>query len=183
MKVVRYAAAAACLLITATSGILDAQESKNAGAMQITKPSDREIVLTRPFAAPRQKVFQALTGQDQIPRWFQPSRMSLASYEVDFKPGGAARYVFQRPNGRRMEMRHLYKEANPPKRWDYTESYDFSPLVVEVTTILEERDGKTILTQTMLYPSRQERDADFDAWASSAAEIYDKLDRYLESSQ
>ena len=29
--------------------------------MQATKPSDREIVLTRTFAAPRQAVFDALT--------------------------------------------------------------------------------------------------------------------------
>jgi uncharacterized protein YndB with AHSA1/START domain len=151
--------------------------------MQLVKPSGQEIVLTRSFAASRQKVFDALTKPDQVPRWFQPKHMSLASYECDLIAGGTFRYVFQRPGGAKLEMRGVYQEVDLPNRWVYTETYDFSSLALLVTTILEEVSGKTFLTQTIRYPSKEERDGDFDAVASSAAELYAKLEQYLSSSQ
>jgi len=149
--------------------------------MQVTKPSDQNIVLTRTFAAPRQKVFDALTKPDQVPRWFQPKQMSLVAYESDLRAGGTFRYVFQRPSGKKIEMRGVYKEVDSPHRYVRTETYDFSPLELLVTTVLDEVRGKTVLTQTILYSSKEERDGDFDAVASSAAEIYVKLAHYLES--
>ena len=82
--------------------------------MQVTKPSDRNIVLTRTFAAPRQKVFDALTKPDRVPRWFQPKQMPLVTCEADLRGGGIFRYVFQRPSGTRIEMRGVYKEVDPP---------------------------------------------------------------------
>jgi len=146
---------------------------------QAVKRSDREIVITRSFAAPRQTVFDALTRREQLARWFQPVQMTLVTYEPDLRPGGTTRYVFRRPSGKTLEMHHVYQEVEPPRRWTHTETYDFSQLRLSVTTVLSESNGLTTLTQTMLYPSRQERDADFDAVASSAAEIYPKLELYL----
>ncbi len=151
--------------------------------MQVTKPTDRNILLTRTFAAPRQKLFDALTKPDQVLRWFQPKQMALVSFETDLRNDGTYRYVFQRPGGKKIEMRGVYKEVDPPRRWVHTETYDFSPLTLLVTTVLDEVRGKTVLTQTTLYPSKEERDGDFDGVASSAAEIYDKLERYVEASQ
>ena len=80
-------------------------------------------------------------------------------------------------------MTHTYQEIDPPRRWVHTETYDFSPLTLVVTTALEEALGKTVVTQTVLYSSKQERDGDLDAVATSAAEIYTKLDHYLRSSK
>jgi hypothetical protein len=57
--------------------------------MQVTKPLDcGSIVITRTFAAARQKVFDALTKPDQVPRWFQPKQMALVIYEADLRTGG-----------------------------------------------------------------------------------------------
>ncbi len=78
-------------------------------------------------------------------------------------------------------MRHLYQEIDPPQRWVHTETYDFSPLQLLVTTVLSDDPGNTVFTQTIPYPSAQEPDDDFDGVATSAAEVYDKLAHYLES--
>jgi uncharacterized protein YndB with AHSA1/START domain len=134
-------------------------------------------VVTRSFTAPRQKVFDALTIPDQIVRWLQPAQMSLVTCEVDFRAGGAYRYVFQRPGGKRLEMSGVYREVEAPHRWVYTETYSFSPLTPLVTNTLDDAG----LTQTILYGSSAERDADFDAVSDSASELYAKLDLYLES--
>lgn len=170
----RLVAAGACLVAGALPGLSEQ-------AMQVTKPSDRETAITRTFAAPRRKVFDALTQSDRVPLWFQPAQMSLVIYEADLKTGGTARYVFRRPSGKEIEMRHVYKEVEAPRRWVHVESYDFSPLQLSVTTVLTEMDGKTVFNQTLRYSSQRERDADFDSVAGSAADIYAKLERYLDS--
>ena len=173
----------ACLIIGTTVPLSGQGTNDADSAMQVTKPSDRKIVLTRTFDAPRQKVFNALTKPDHVPRWFQPKQMSLVTYQADFRAGGTFRYVFQRPSGRKIEMRGDYTEVDPPRRWVHQETYDFSPLKLLVTTVLDEARGKTVLTQTLLYSSKEERDGDFDAVAGSSAEIYVKLEHYLESSK
>jgi uncharacterized protein YndB with AHSA1/START domain len=159
--------------------------------MQATKPSDTEIVLTRTFAAPRQTVFDALTQANHLVHWMQPTKMSLAACEVDLRAGGSFLYVFQRPRGARMEVRGAYQTVDPPHRFTYEETYDFSPLKVLVTTSLvttplvttslDRMGGDTVFTQTIAYSSKHERDDDFDGVAASATELYAKLERYLES--
>ena len=145
---------------------------------QIAKPSDREIVITRAFAAPRQKVFDAMTKPDEVPRWFESPRMTLEKYEADVKAAGAFRYVFRRPSGAKLEMRGVFEQVDAPRRWVHTETYDFSPLRLLVTLVLEESGGKTVLTQTVLYPSKEERDGDYEAVAGSVV-VFEKLDAYL----
>ena len=105
--------------------------------------------------------------------------MTLVTYEPDLRPGGTTRCIFRRPSGKTIEMRQLYQEVDPPRRWTHIETYDFSPIRISVTTVLSESNGKTTLNQTMLYSSRQERDADFDAVASSSSGAYAKLELYL----
>ena len=58
---------------------------------------------------------------------------------------------------------------------------DFSPLEVHVTTTFDEAKGKTALKQRIVYATKQERDADYDGVATSSAEAFASLDRYLES--
>lgn len=161
---------------------LQAQATKDKEtALHAAKPSDQTIVVTWTFAAARTKVFEALTRPDQVVRWFRPERMSLVSYESDFRSGGTYRYVFQRPSGKKLEMSGAYREVDPPRRWVHTETYDFSPLTLIVTTALEDVAENTVLTQTIQYESKADRDGDFEAVASSSAEIYRKLDNYLKS--
>ncbi|NIR51277.1 hypothetical protein GWO43_21945 [candidate division KSB1 bacterium] len=147
--------------------------------MQITKPSDNEIVLIRTFSAPRETVFAALTQAEHLLRWMKPTDMAIVVCEVDLRVGGAFRYVFQRSSGRKIEVRGDYEAVDPPHRFMYMETYDFSPLKVLVTTTLEVSDEETVFKQTLGYSSKQERDADFDGVVTSAAEAYEKLERYL----
>jgi uncharacterized protein YndB with AHSA1/START domain len=150
--------------------------------MQAIRSSDRAIILTRIFPAPGQAVFDALTQSDRLLRWLQPGHMSLVTCEVDLRSGGAFRYVFQRLSGASIEVRGAYTMVEPPRRFAYQETYDFSPLKVGVETALDELGSDTRFTQTLTYPSTQERDEDFDGVAASAIEVYAKLELYLGSS-
>ena len=147
--------------------------------MTAQKVSDREVVLTRTFAASREVLFAALTQPEHLLKWMKAGTMTLAACDVDLRAGGSFRYRFERAGGRAIEVRGAYRVVEPPRRFEYEETYDFSPLVMQVATVLEEKAGKTIFTQRLLYVSKEERDEDFPGVASSSKEAYGRLEAYL----
>jgi uncharacterized protein YndB with AHSA1/START domain len=65
--------------------------TNNLEAFHITTPSDREIVMTRGFDAPRSYVFEAWTRAEHVKQWWDPSGAPLAVCEIDLRPNGAFR--------------------------------------------------------------------------------------------
>ena len=155
---------------------------QNTGTLQVTAPSDREVVLTRVFDAPRELVYDALTKPELLKRWFGPRGWSLVVCEVDLRVGGAWRFVLRGPDGSEMGMRGVYRELVRPERTVHTESFDDYPGESVVTGVLVERDGKTTLTANVLYESKEIRDAVISSGMEhGAAETYDKLAELLPS--
>jgi uncharacterized protein YndB with AHSA1/START domain len=154
---------------------------KNTGTLKVTTPTDREIVLTRAFDAPRHIVFEAFTKPELLKRWFGPRGWSLEVCEVDLKVGGGFRFVLRGADGTALGMRGVYREIMPPERSVHTESFDDYPGESVVTAVFAEQEGKTILTATVLYPSRDVRDAVLKSGMEhGAAESYDKLAELLD---
>ena len=157
---------------------------KNTGTLQVTMPTDNEIVLTRVFDAPRHMVYDAFSKPELLKRWFGPRGWSLAVCEVDHRVGGGFRFVLEGPNGQRMGMRGVYREIAPPNRSVHVESYDDYPGESIVTSVLTEEMGRTTLTATITYPSREIRDmVAKSGMEHGAAESYDKLADMLAAEQ
>ena len=157
---------------------------KNTGSLKIVTQGDREVLMTRVFDAPRKLVFDALTKPELLKRWFGPHGWTLTECEVDLRVGGAWRFFSHGPDGRSMGMRGVYREIVPSERLQYTEAFDDFAQHSEaiVTTTLEERDGKTTLTNLILSPSRDVRDAVIrSGMEHGAAETYDRLADVLRS--
>jgi uncharacterized protein YndB with AHSA1/START domain len=153
---------------------------KNTGALKVTTPGDREIVLTRVFDAPRRMVFDAFSKPELLRRWFGPRGWSLEVCEVDLRVGGGFRFILLGPDGQKMGMRGVYHEVQPPERSVHLESFDDFPGESRVTTVLTEHEGKTTLTATILYPSQEVRDEVIrSGMEHGAAESYDKLAELL----
>jgi len=153
---------------------------KNTGTLKVTTPTDREIVLTRVFDAPRHLVFDALSKPELLKRWFGPHGWSLVVCEVDLRVGGGFRFVLRGPDGRQMGMRGVYREITPPERSIHMESFDDYPGESQVTTVLVEQGGKTTLTATVLAGSKEARDAVIKSGMEhGAAETYDRLAELL----
>lgn len=152
----------------------------NTGTLQVTTPSDREILLTRVFNAPRQMVFDAFSKPELLKRWFGPRGWSLVVCEVDFRVGGGFRFVMRGPDGKDMGMRGVYREIAAPERTVHMESFDDYPGESQVTAVMTEKDGKTTLNATILYPSQEVRDIVIKSGMEhGAAESYDKLAEML----
>jgi uncharacterized protein YndB with AHSA1/START domain len=131
--------------------------------LRVTTPTDREIVMTRVFDAPRALVFEALTRPALLRCWLLgPPGWTLPVCEIDLKVGGALRFVWRGPDGTEMGMNGVYREVAPPERLVHTELFDTDWTGGEtlVTTVLREQaGGGTTLTSTVLYSSREARDA------------------------
>jgi len=158
---------------------------KNTGTLQVTTPSEREIAMTRVFDAPRRLVFDAWTRPELLKRWLGVrGGWSFAVCEVDLRVGGAYRFVWRGPNGKEMGMGGVYREIVPPERLVATELFDDPWYEGEAldTTVLVEKGGKTTVTTTVLYASREVRDAVLKSpMERGVAESYDKLAELLAS--
>jgi uncharacterized protein YndB with AHSA1/START domain len=157
---------------------------KNTGTLKVTTPADNEIVMTRVFDAPRRLVFDAFSKPELLKRWFGPRGWSLVTCEVDLRVGGGFRFVLRSPDGKDMGMRGVYREIVPPERSVHIESFDDYPGESQVTAVFSEQGGKTTLTATILYPSREVRDAVIrSGMEHGAAESYDRLAELLASQE
>jgi uncharacterized protein YndB with AHSA1/START domain len=159
---------------------------KNSRTFNITAHGDREIVVTRDFNAPRRLVFDAYTKPELVQKWLLgPDGWSMPVCEIDLKAGGKYRYVWRNDsNGHEMGMGGVYREVAPPDRIVATEVFDeaWYPGEAVDTIVLSEENGKTTLTQTILYNSRETRDAVLKSpMQKGMAMSYDKLERFLSS--
>ena len=155
------------------------------GTLQLTTPSEREIVMSRVFDAPRNLVFDAWTKPELLERWLGVrGGWSMVVCEVDLRVGGAYRFVWRGLDGAEMGMGGVYREIVSPERLVATESFDdpWYPGEAIDTTVLVEEGGKTTVTTTVLYESEEIRDAVLESgMARGVAESYDMLAEYLAS--
>ena len=153
---------------------------RNTGTLSVSTPTDLEIVMTRVFDAPRALVYESFSKPELLRQWFGPRGWSLAVCEVDLRVGGGFRFVLRGPDGKEMGMRGTYLELAPPERSVHLESFDDYPGESQVTSLFVEKSGQTTLTVTVLYPSKQIRDAVIQSGMEhGAAESYDRLAELL----
>jgi uncharacterized protein YndB with AHSA1/START domain len=145
--------------------------------LTVTLPSDREIVLTRVFDAPRDLVFRACTDPESIPRWWGPRGLTTTVDKMDVRPGGVWRFVQRAPDGSEFAFNGVYREIAPPERLVYTFEFEGMPGHVLVETVtFEEHEGRTTLTATDLFDSVEDRDGMLaSGMEQGAAESHDRL--------
>lgn len=153
--------------------------ARNSDTFTVTTPSDREIRMSRLFDAPRHLVFEAMSKPEHIREWWGRlgDGYSVPVCEVDLRPGGRWRFVNRHPHGD-AAFHGVYREITPPERIVFTEIFEeFPDSESVVTAVLTEENGKTRLTATVVYPSRDVRDAVVNSgMAKGAAISYDRLE-------
>jgi uncharacterized protein YndB with AHSA1/START domain len=154
------------------------------GTLTVATPTDRQIVLTRVFDAPRRMVFDAFTRPELLRRWFGARGWNLVVCEVDLRVGAGWRFVSRGPGGDHMGQSGVYREIVPPDRLAYTEMFDDQSYPGEslITHDFVEQGGRTTLTSTLLYATREGRDTVLRyPMARGVAESYDRLAELLRS--
>ncbi len=152
-------------------------------ALQLTTRGDREIVMTRAFDAPRTLVWEAFTKPELVRQWLLgPPGWTMPVCEIDLRVGGRYRYLWRNSDGIEMGMSGVHREIVVPERIVVTEKFDQSWYPGEAlgTIVLVERDGRTTLTQTVLYESREAREVVLKSpMESGVAAGYDRLEQLV----
>lgn len=153
------------------------------GKLQVTTPSDREVRITRSFDAPRRLVWEAWTKPELLKKWLHGwDGWRLDVCENVLRPGGAIHWVWRGPGGEEMGLRGEYREIVPPERLVHTEIFDEDWTGGEtlVTLLLTEHGGRTTTTMTVLYSSREARDAALKTDMAQGMEVgYERLEKLL----
>lgn len=156
---------------------------KRVGKLEITTPNDREIVMTRAFAAASSLVWEAYTRPEHLTRWLGVHNgWTFPVCEMDLRVGGRYRWVWRSPTGYEMGMGGVYREIVPGVRIVASEKFDNPWYEGEAVDTVEfhERGGVTTLTMTVLYDSQEIRDAVLQTpMESGVAAGFDTLERLL----
>jgi uncharacterized protein YndB with AHSA1/START domain len=159
----------------------------DSGTLKVTTPTDREIVITREFDAPRSRVWEAMTKPELLKRWLLgPPGWMMTVCKNDVKPSGAFRHTWRNDDGTEMSMHGVYREVAEPERMVRTETFEFgcdSQSGEQLATLaFTENGNKTTTTLTVLYPSKEARDATIaSGMEQGVAAGYDRLDGILSS--
>jgi uncharacterized protein YndB with AHSA1/START domain len=145
-----------------------------------TASSDRDIVITRVFDAPRALVFEAWTDPKHVPQWWGPRGFTTTVQEMDVRPGGVWRYVMHGPDGTDFQNRVVYDEIDKPERLAYTHGSDEEPDQFRVTVTFAGQGGKTRVTLRMRFASAAARDGTIEFGAVQGGnQTLDRLTDHL----
>jgi uncharacterized protein YndB with AHSA1/START domain len=154
-------------------------------AATVTLPADEQILITREFDAPRHLVYKAWTTPELVRRWWSGRRGEMTVVEMDFRVGGAWRYVMIASGGHEVGFHGEYREIVPDERIVWTEVYEGAPEgePAVVTATFTEEDGRTTLALLTEVESRAVRDmiveTGMEGGVQEQMEILDEILREL----
>ena len=132
--------------------------TKSSPKAKVTTPSDREIRIERVFAAPRERVWRAMTDPALVAQWWgRGNKLVIEKFEP--VRGGHWRFVEHGPEGQH-GFEGRFREVSPPERVVQTFEWDGMPghVVVEHVTLEDLGDGRTRIINVSLFHTTEERD-------------------------
>jgi uncharacterized protein YndB with AHSA1/START domain len=150
------------------------------GKTQITvEPGKQEIVVTRLFDAPREKLFKAMTDPTLIPEWWGPRYLTTTVDKLEARAGGIWRFVQVGADGVEHAFHGVFHVIDSPEQMVMTFEYENEPGHVSMQTItLENLGGKTLLLEQTVFQSVADRDG--MAQAGMEVGINDGMERMEE---
>jgi len=131
--------------------------------LTLETPGELDAVITRAFDAPRALIWRCMTEPALVRRWLLgPPGWTMPVCEIDLRVGGAYRYVWRNEaDGSEMGMGGVYQEIAAPERIVDIQKFDEDWTQGEtlVTVELAEQGGRTTMTTTVRYASKEAREA------------------------
>jgi len=132
-----------------------------------------EIIITRIFDAPRERVWAAWTEPKKLMQWWGPKDFTSPVCKIDLRVGGKYLYCMRSPDGQDFWSTGVYREIDKQERIVCIDSFadekgnvvpathygmsDF-PLELQVTVTFEKDDGRTkmVLRHVGIPPAMRE---------------------------
>ena len=122
----------------------------------------QDLIITRSFEAPRERVWQAWTEPEQVKCWWGPKDFTAPSCTIDLRAGGRYLNCMRSPDGQDYWSTGVYHEIVEPERLVCSDSfadaegnvvpashYDMGsefPLELKITVTFENVAGETLMT-------------------------------------
>ena len=168
--------------MTATEPKMSSMTSVNS---PIVEPSERVLVITRIFDAPRELVFKAWTDPKHVAQWWGPKGFTNPVCELDVRPGGVILIHMTGPDGAVYPNKGVFHEIVAPERLVFTssafEDKDGNPQLEVLNTVtFAEHNGKTKLTlQAVVVKSAPAVAASLDGMEEGWNQSLDRLAEVL----
>ena len=142
--------------------------------------SEREVVLTREVAFPRELVWMAMTVPEHQNKWWGPDGFRNERVIMDFRVGGAWKFDMVAPDGTLYPNHVVFKEITPPSRLVFDHG-DGLRVWFESRITLQETGNGTLITLRHLFPSRESRDEVVEKYGAieGGKQHLAKLEAYL----
>ena len=171
---------------TAKAGVSQGEPRvKNASTFKVTTPSEKEVRMMRVFDAPRHLVVDAFSKPELLKKWLLgPPGWEMVVCNVATKPGERYRYEWRNTEtGYQFGTGGVAREISPG-RIVHTEVMDGQAGESLVTTDFVEEGGKTTVTMTLLFESKEIRDVALKSGMErGVAASYNRLEDLLASGQ
>ncbi len=133
--------------------------SREDGMNATAGATDRELIFTRDFDAPRELVFEAWTNPRHVAQWWGPQGFTTTIHEMDVRPGGNWRLTMRGPDGRDYNNRIVFIEVVKPARLVYKHEPEkgTEPVSFETTVTFAAQGSRTEVTMRMLFPTAEAR--------------------------
>jgi uncharacterized protein YndB with AHSA1/START domain len=147
----------------------------------IANPGAQELVITRLFDVPRERLFTAMTDPALIPQWWGPRRYTTIVDEMEVRPGGVWRFINRAADGAEFAFHGVYHAIKAPERVVQTFEFEGVPGHVQLETMtLEERGGQTLVRAHSVFQSVADRDGMMQGnMEAGVNETYDRLEELM----
>jgi uncharacterized protein YndB with AHSA1/START domain len=153
-------------------------------AADASSTADREIAMSRTFAAPRELVWKAWTEREHVERWWGPRGFTTTVLEMDVRVGGRWRFIMHGPDGTDYPNRIVYHKVEKPGRLEcvHGSDQDDDPMAFDVTVTFEEEGGRTTVTNRIVFRTPEQREAKVKFGAVELGkQTLEKLEEYVAS--
>jgi uncharacterized protein YndB with AHSA1/START domain len=140
------------------------------------------FTMSRVFGAPREIVWKACTSADLIPKWWGPRKYTTIVDKMDFRVGGAWRFLNRDADGNEFAFNGTFKVIDPPRRLTYT--FEFEPMAGHISTdeitFEEMPGGKTKLIARSTFASLEDLEGMLQSgMEEGATETWDRLEELV----
>ena len=161
----------------------------------VGQASDREMIISRTFDAPRELVFETWIQPEHVSQWWGPAGFTNPVCELDVRRGGVIRIEMHAPDGTIFPMTGVFDEVVPPARLVFTSapegkaattvpSVKDCPLTsqwIRTTVTFAAQANKTVLTlrAQLLTATAEESLACLDGMKAGWNGSLERLDEHL----
>lgn len=150
------------------------------------EPDNLEVIVTREFEAPREKVFKAFTDPKILEKWWGPRTTKMRFEKFEARDGGSYRYFHLTESGYEAGFHGVFHEVTAPERIIQTFEFEGLPerghVCLETMRFEALPGNRTRVTYQDVFQAVEDKQGAIAAGMTSGViDMHERLDEVLET--